>query len=176
MHRVGVGEDVVRRLPVGVLVGIAETRHPERRPVGERSAEIDRSSAGSDRRLERVNDPGRIVTEQFSGERRVVRPAMHAAAGSEQFRQLAGCLLTQRNKINGLAPSGRFLGATGCHHLADHGRQHCRRVLPADQVEALERLVDEVERVSGVGECPLGLGREQGIGERSRRERRSRSP
>jgi hypothetical protein len=34
-------------------------------------------------------------------------------------------------------------------------------VLPADQVEALERLVDEVERVPGVGESPLGLGGEQ---------------
>ena len=31
VDRVGVGEDVVRRLPVGVLVGIAEARHPERR-------------------------------------------------------------------------------------------------------------------------------------------------
>ena len=100
----------------------------------------------------------------------MVRPAMHAAAGSEQFRQLAGCFLTQRNKINGLAPGGRFLGATGRHHLADDSRQQSRRVLPADQVEALERLVDEVERVSGVGERPLGLGREQGIGEHSRRD------
>jgi hypothetical protein len=42
-------------------------------------------------------------------------------------------------------------------------------VLPADKVEALERLVDEVERVSRVGEYPLGLGRKQGICEHSRR-------
>ena len=124
VDRVGVGEDVVRRLPVGVLVGIAEARHPERRRVSERSAKVSRSGACADRRLERVNDPGRIVTEQLSGERRVVRPAMHAAAGSEQFRQLAGRFLTQRNKIDGLAPGGRFLGATGRHHLADDSRQH----------------------------------------------------
>jgi hypothetical protein len=41
---------------------------------------------------------------------------------------------------------------------------------PADHVQALERLVDEVERVSAVGEGPLGLGREQGVGERGWRE------
>jgi hypothetical protein len=33
VDRVGESEDVVRRLPVGVLVGAAETRHPERRPA-----------------------------------------------------------------------------------------------------------------------------------------------
>ncbi len=35
--RVGVGEDVVRRLPVGVFIGVAEPRHPER--TREESAE-----------------------------------------------------------------------------------------------------------------------------------------
>ena len=34
VDRVGVGEDVVRRFPIGVLVGIAEARHPQRRPIG----------------------------------------------------------------------------------------------------------------------------------------------
>jgi hypothetical protein len=129
-----------------------------------------------DRRLERVKNLGRIVTEQLSGERRVVRPAMHATAVSEQFRQLAGCFVTQGNKINGLAAGGRFLGATRRHHLADDSRHQSRRVLPADQVEALERLVDEVERVSGIGEHPLGLGREQGIGKHRRRNTRLQSP
>jgi hypothetical protein len=63
---VGVDEDVVRRLPVGVLVGIAEARYPERRPVSERSAKVGRSGACSDRRLERVNDPLRIVRNASS--------------------------------------------------------------------------------------------------------------
>ena len=45
-------------------------------------------------------------------------------------------------------------------------------MLPADQVEALERLVDEVERVAAVGKGALGRGREQDIGERGRREHR----
>ena len=49
VHRVGVGEDVVRRLPIGMFVGVAEARHPERRRVGEGSTEIGRSGAGADR-------------------------------------------------------------------------------------------------------------------------------
>ena len=43
-------------------------------------------------------------------------------------------------------------------------------MLPADQVQTLERLVDEVERVPKVREGPFGLGREQGVGERSGRK------
>src|SRR5262245_14263469 len=45
-------------------------------------------------------------------------------------------------------------------------------MLPADEIKALERLVDEVKRVSGVGERPLGFGRKQGIGEHSWRATR----
>ena len=41
-------------------------------------------------------------------------------------------------------------------------------MLPPDQVETFERFVDEVERVPAVGERPLGLGREQGVGESGR--------
>jgi hypothetical protein len=41
-------------------------------------------------------------------------------------------------------------------------------MLPPDRVEAFERFVDEVERVPAIGERPLGLGREQGVGERGR--------
>jgi hypothetical protein len=111
------------------------------------------------------NDPGRIVTEQLLGERRVVRPAMCAAASNEQFRQLAGCFVAQGNKINGLAPGGRLLCATGSHHLADDSREQSGRVLPADQVKALELLADEIERVPSVGERSLSFGREQGIGQ-----------
>jgi hypothetical protein len=65
VNGVGVGEDVMRRLPVGVLVGIAEARHPERGRVREGLAKISRSGTGADRLLERINDFGRIVTEQL---------------------------------------------------------------------------------------------------------------
>ena len=153
-----------------MFVGIAEARDPERRRVGEGSAKVSSRSACVDRVLERVNDPHRIVIQQLSGERRVVRPAIHVAARNEQFRQLVGRFLTQRNEINRLAPGGRFLGATSRYHLADDRRQHNRRMVPANQVETLERLVDEVERVSGFGKRPLGCSRKQCIGEPSRRD------
>src|SRR5262249_58852281 len=81
VKRVGIGEDVVRGLPVRVLVGIAEARYPKRRRVSKRSAEANRSGAGADRRLKRVDDPDWVITEQLSGERRVLRPVMHIAAG-----------------------------------------------------------------------------------------------
>jgi hypothetical protein len=78
--------------------------------------------------------------------------------------------LTEQEKINGLAPRNRFLGAPGRHHLADDGRQYSRGMLPADQVEALEGLVDEVERVSGICESPLDSGFEERLGEDRRGE------
>ena len=59
--RVGVGEDVVRRLPVGVLVGVAEASHPKRRPVSERPAKISGSGACAGGRLDRASDPRRMV-------------------------------------------------------------------------------------------------------------------
>ena len=45
------------------------------------------------------------------------------------------------------------------NHLADDGRKQGGSVLPANQVKTLESLVDEIERVSGVGERPFGIGR-----------------
>src|SRR5262245_7425534 len=100
----------------------------------------------------------------------MVRPALPRRAGSEHVGQLASCFLTERHKISGLAPRSRFFGAAGCHHLSDDGRQYSRRMFPANQVKALERLVDEVERVSGVGEYPFSLSREQDVSEHGRRE------
>ncbi len=90
VDRVSVGEDVVRRIPVGVLVGIAEAGHPQRRSVSEGSSQVSRSCACADRRLQRINDLRWIVSEQLSRERRMVRPPTQGARGSEQFRHLAG--------------------------------------------------------------------------------------
>jgi len=86
------------------------------------------------------------------------------------LRQSAGCFVAESDQIFGLAPFGRFLRAARRGHLADNGRQHGRSVLPPDQVEAFERLVDEVERVPAVGEGPFRLGREQGASEHGRRK------
>ncbi len=69
VKRVRVGEDVVGGLPIGVLVGIAKARHSERRAVSKRSAEVRRSSACEDCRLESLNDIRRIIAEQLSASR-----------------------------------------------------------------------------------------------------------
>ena len=65
-----------------------------------------------------------------------------------------------------MTPRGRFLSAACGHHLAHHGRQHVASLLPADEIEALEGLVDEVERMSAAGKGAIGLGVEQEVGER----------
>jgi hypothetical protein len=84
VHRVGVGEHVVRRLPVAVLVGVSEARDPQRRRVGERSSESGGSGAGADRFLERLDDSDGIVSEQLCGKRCMIRPAPRAGAGGER--------------------------------------------------------------------------------------------
>jgi hypothetical protein len=38
---VGVGEDVVRCLAIGMLIGVAKARHSERCTVGKRSSEVE---------------------------------------------------------------------------------------------------------------------------------------
>jgi hypothetical protein len=70
--------------------------------------------------------------------------------------------------LDGLAPSRPFLSPS-CRHLADYARQHIGRVLPADEVETLERLVDEIERVSTIGVGPVRLSRKEKLRECSRR-------
>jgi len=80
--------------------------------------------------------------------------------------QLRRRRLAYDDKILRLTPSGRFLGATCGHHLAHHGRQHVASLLPADEIQALEGLVDEVERVSVVGKGAIRHSREQEVSER----------
>ena len=60
-----------------------------------------------------------------------------------------------------MAPGVVLVGAARRHQLADHGRQDGRRVLVADQLDALEGLVDEVQRMAAVGKRPVGDRDEQ---------------
>src|SRR5262249_5917105 len=132
--------------------------------------EVRRSGARADCILERVNDAARIVTEEFGGQHGVIRPASRATTCNEQFRYLADRFLAQRDQIEWLAPGSGLLGSASGHHVADHRWQHSRRVLPADQIEAFERLVDKIKRVPGVRIRALGYGREQGVREHSLRD------
>ena len=99
----------------------------------------------------------------------MIRPPAGSAAGREEARQLARGVVAQGDQIDRLAPGGRFLGAAGLRHLADDARQHVGRMLPADHVETLERLVDEVERVPAIRVGAVRLGREQQVRELGRR-------
>src|SRR5207247_1898282 len=47
---------------------------------------------------------------------------------------------------------------------AGYGRQDCRRVLPADMLEELEGLVDEVEAVAAVGVDAVGRRQQHDLG------------
>ena len=67
VNGVGVGEDVKGRFPVGMLVRGAETRHAERRRIGQRAAEIGGGRPRQDRRLERLQDRPRIIAEERGG-------------------------------------------------------------------------------------------------------------
>ena len=100
----------------------------------------------------------------------MIGPANRATAFREHCRQSASLSIAERDEIDRLSPFGRFLGAPGRRHLADDGRKQRGSMPPANQVQAFERLVDEVERVSVVGEGPLRLGGQQGVGERSGRK------
>jgi hypothetical protein len=72
IERVGIGENVMSRFPIPMLIGIAEARYPKSRRVSKRSAEVSRSRAGVDRRLKRVDHPDWVITKQLSSEGRVI--------------------------------------------------------------------------------------------------------
>ena len=81
----------------------------------------------------------------------MIRQSAGSAAGLEEVRQLRAGPLAQSDQVNRLTPRCAFLGTPSCRHLTDHARQHVGRVLPADDLETLESLVDEIERVAAIG-------------------------
>jgi hypothetical protein len=90
-------------------------------------------------------------------------------AGRKEVRQLRARPLAQSDEIDRLAPRCPFLGTPSCCHLTNHARQHIGRILPADYVQTLERLIDEIERVPAIGLGAVRLGRQEEICECSRR-------
>ena len=99
----------------------------------------------------------------------MIRPIAGVVAGREEVGQLQAGPLAQSDEIDRLAPRCPFLSTPSRRHLADHARQHIGGVVPNDEVETLEGLVDEVERVPAIGIGPVGLGRKEEICECSRR-------
>ena len=172
MHRIAVGENVMRRLPIPMLVRQAEPCDAQRRRVRERAAEIGESGPVGDRGFERGDDRFRIVAQEKLGQLGVLRPRAAITTNREQPRKFSGGSLAQRDQVFRLTPLSRLVRAPRRRHAADDEGQQVGRVRPADQVEAFEGLVDEVERVSAIGEDAVGLGGEQQVGQ-SRRRRAS---
>ena len=86
-----------------------------------------------------------------------------------QLRQLRHGALDEGGEIHRQPPGRALLGAARRHHRPDQRRQHRSGVLPPDQIEAFEGLVDEVQHVAAVGVDPLGAGHEQQLGQHRRR-------
>ena len=75
----------------------------------------------------------------------MLQPRAAITAGCESGRQISGRISAQRHEINGLPPFRRLIGAASGNHLADDARQQIGGVLPSDQFETLEALVDEIK-------------------------------
>src|SRR5262249_37895549 len=131
--------------PIRVLIGGAEARNPEGCRISKRSTEIGGGCPVPRCIYERSNDPNRIVAEKALGQCRVIRPALRCVTGCEGGGQFETGSLAQSDEVDGLAPRCPFLSTASGHHLAYHARQHVGCVLPADDVKALESLIDEVE-------------------------------
>ena len=165
MDGVGVGEDVQRGIPVGELVRGAEAGDPQRRGIGEAAAEIRRRRARGQRGEQGGVDRLRIVAEQLIRER-CVRPIPATGAFPERPRQLGASARHERDEIDRMAPGVALVGAACAHQLVHHRRQDRGGVLAADQADALERLVDEIQRVAAVGERPIGRRAQHEVGDR----------
>ena len=156
---------MVDGVPVRVLVGGAEARDPQRRGIGQGAGEIGRRGAGSNGGRERAHDVARMLAQKLLRQAGVVPPAppLRRSFG-QQRRQFRDRRPQQGNEVDGVAPGIAFLGTACLHQFPGDGRKHRCRMLPADQVERLERLVDEVEQVAAIGEAAFGRSDEHELG------------
>jgi len=118
---------MVGGFPVRMLVGGAETRHPERRCISECSTEVGGGGPIARCHCEGIDDFGRIIAEKALRHRDVIRPMTRFGAGRKEVRQLGAGSLAQGDEVDGLAPRCPFLGTPSCCHLANHARQHIGR-------------------------------------------------
>ena len=110
---------MVRRLPVGVFIGVAEPRHPERRAVSKRSAEVRRK--GPRRTAVLIASTiaaGSSPSRSPASAAWSAHPCAPRARGKE-FRQLADGLRHIKRSDPRAGAIGRFLRAARRCHLAD---------------------------------------------------------
>ena len=77
----------------------------------------------------------------------------------------ANARLEQRHQVDRISPGVALLHALGGRQLRRQRREHRLGLLPAGQVERLQRLVGEVEHVADLEVAVVGAGGEQHVGE-----------
>ena len=166
LGRMGVSESVMRRFPVRVLVRGSKAGKPQRRSVGEGAAEVGWRGTFGDRVDHRLPNGAGSVSEECLGKcNGALPPAGAACADRNRRRELGRHIGCKRNEIDRMAPGGRLLRASGAREMLDHRGQYSGCVRPADQIQELEGLVDEVQCVAAVGKHAVGGGGEQHLGE-----------
>ena len=171
MDGVGEGEGVQHRIPVAELVGGVEARDPQRGRVGHRAGQLLGRRAVAQRCQQRVDVGLRVVGEQLLGQRDAPIPAGAAAWMRARRRrprpQPGSCSkLVSRMSIRSIGlrqafdSSMRLARAIPLTRLASTGSA----MLPAGDVERLERLVGEVGRVADLDVAVVGDRREQHVG------------
>jgi hypothetical protein len=162
VQRVAVGEGVVRRLPVRMLVCRAEPGDPKCRGIGERTAEIGRGGPTAYCPRKCGDDRLRIVGEQLPGQFGMALPAPPlAAARHQQVGQFGRGPFAQAHQIERVAPRVLLFAAARSDQLPGDGRQHRRSLLPTDDVEAFACLVNEIQGVAAIGKGAVGDGGQQ---------------
>ena len=112
----------------------------------------------------------RLAVEHGRRRARARRPSRRAArARGQRLGQLGERAVEQRDEVDRVPPRVRLLHPLGDGELRRQRREHRLGALPAGDVERLERLVDEVERVAAVEVAVVGRGGEEHVGELVRR-------
>ncbi|MDR6861290.1 hypothetical protein [Variovorax guangxiensis] len=167
VRRMGVSEGVMGRFPVRMLVRGSKSGHAQCRSVGEGAAEIGWRGTFSDRLDHLLRNGGGAVAEERLGKcDRATPPARAASARRNGRREFGRRVGRKGDEIDRMAPGSGLLGAAGAREMLDRGGEYSIGVRPANQIQQLECLVDEVQRVAAVGKHAVGGGSEQHLGER----------
>ena len=153
---IGVGEDMVRRVPVRKLVRRPETGQTERGGVGQRPSQIGRPRPVAHGLFQRRDDLVRLIAEQPPGQIGVrlvrIRPGRIGKAPAHSLPRR----IHEGDKVDGMPPGIRFFAPARPDHLVDGRGKDRHGPVTADQFSRFERLVHEVQAMAGVPVMPVG--------------------
>src|SRR5262245_54490883 len=139
-----------------MLIRRAKQGNPPSRGVSNCAAEIRHGRTVANCRLKSRHNGCRVIAQKPVRQPFVVSPtsAVRSAVGQE-LRQFGEGGLTHWHQIDWLPPRIRLLTATRTDHLVYDTRQDCRRMFPADDIEALKSLVGEIQCVTAISEVAI---------------------